>query len=132
MLQPGGGPDLQEESLRSQRGGELGAQDLEGDRPIVPEVVGEVDRGHPAASELTLDAVAIGQGGPEEIGWVGQRGNRRVPFVDEDGLANAGGGLRARGRARWGSASIESGHRDRDPHRGRVRSRKEGRRQEGR
>jgi hypothetical protein len=25
--------------------------------------VGQVDRGHPAASKLTLDAVAIGQGG---------------------------------------------------------------------
>ena len=30
-------------------GGELGAEDLEGDRPVVPEVVGEVDRGHAAA-----------------------------------------------------------------------------------
>ena len=43
-------------------GGELGAQDLERDRAVVPEVVGEVDRGHAAASELALEAVAVGQG----------------------------------------------------------------------
>jgi hypothetical protein len=67
MLQAGGDPDLLKESLRSERGGELGAQDLERDGPIVPEIVGEVDRGHAAASELALDAVAIGQGGHEEI-----------------------------------------------------------------
>jgi hypothetical protein len=76
MLQAGGDPDLQEEPLGSEQGGELGAQDLESDGPIVPEVVGEVDRGHAAASELALDAIAIGQGGREEVGCVGQRGNR--------------------------------------------------------
>ena len=62
MLQPGGDPDLAEEPLGSERGGELGAQHLERHGPIVPEVVGEVDRGHAAAAELALDAVAIGQG----------------------------------------------------------------------
>jgi hypothetical protein len=38
----------------------------------VPEVAGEIDGGHAAASELTLDAVAIGQGGREEVGRLGQ------------------------------------------------------------
>ena len=81
MLQAGGDPDLLEESLRSERGGELGAQDLERDGPIVPEVAGEIDGGHAAASELALDAIAIGQGGREEVGRLGQRGDRRIRTV---------------------------------------------------
>jgi hypothetical protein len=85
MLQAGGDPDLLEESLRSERDGELGAQDLERDGPIVPEVVREVDHGHAAASELALDAIPIGQGGREEGGCVGQGGNLGAP-----GRANQG------------------------------------------
>ena len=80
MLQASGDPDLLEESLGAERGGELGAQDLERDGPIVPEVVGEIDGGHAAASELALDAIAIGQGGREEVGRLGQRGDRRMPY----------------------------------------------------
>ena len=76
MLQAGGDPDLLEESLRSERGGELGAQDLERDGPVVPEVVREVDHGHAAASELALDAIAIGQGGREGVGCFGQGRHR--------------------------------------------------------
>ena len=34
---------------------QLGVQDLERDRPVVPEVMGEVDRGHAAAAELALE-----------------------------------------------------------------------------
>ena len=88
MLQAGGDPDLLEESLRSERGGELGAQDLERDGAIVPEVVREVDHGHAAAAELALDAVAVGQGGREEGGCVGQEGwraeDRRMPVSSVD------------------------------------------------
>jgi hypothetical protein len=80
MLQAGGGPDLQEEPLRSERGSELGAQDLERDGPIVSEVAGEIDGGHAAASEFALDAIAIGQGGREEVGRLGQGGNLGMPF----------------------------------------------------
>ena len=42
-------------------GGQLGVQHLEGDRPVVPEVLREVDRRHAAAPELALDRVAAGQ-----------------------------------------------------------------------
>ena len=35
---------------------QFGVQDLERHGPIVPEVAGEIDRGHAAASELALDA----------------------------------------------------------------------------
>jgi hypothetical protein len=79
VLQPSGDLDLPEESLRAERGGELGAQDLERHGPIVPEVAGEIHGGHAAAAELALDAIAIGQGGREEVGRLGQRGDRRIP-----------------------------------------------------
>ena len=62
MLQPGGELDLALEALGAERGGQLGVEHLERDRPVVAEVVGEVDRGHAAAPELALDAVAVGQG----------------------------------------------------------------------
>ena len=35
--------------------GELGVQDLERHPALVPEIVGEIDRGHAAAPELALD-----------------------------------------------------------------------------
>jgi hypothetical protein len=62
MLQPGGEADLAEEPLGAQAGGDLRVEHLEGHRPIVLEVLRQVDRGHPTAAKLALDAVAIGQG----------------------------------------------------------------------
>ena len=61
VLQPGGEADLALEALRPQRGGQLGVEHLERHRPVVPEVVGEVDDGHAPAAELALDRVAIPQ-----------------------------------------------------------------------
>ena len=62
MLEPGGEADLALEALGAERGGELGEQDLEGDGPVVAEVVGQVDDGHAAAAELALEGVAVGEG----------------------------------------------------------------------
>jgi hypothetical protein len=41
---------------------QLGMEDLQGDRTVVPDVAGQVDRGHAAAAELALEYVAVGQG----------------------------------------------------------------------
>ena len=41
--------------------GELGVQHLERDRPVVPQVLGQEDGGHPAPPELALEPVAIRQ-----------------------------------------------------------------------
>ena len=110
MLQASGDPDLPEESLRAERGGELGAQDLERDGPIVPEVVGEIDGGHAAASELALDAIAIGQGGREEVGRLGQRGNPdAVPC--EDGLPSERAVCQRKMPRAVGFCQAGSGHR---------------------
>ena len=46
-------------------------EDLEGHRAIVPEVVGEVDRGHPAPPEFALEAVAVSRATTELEGKVG-------------------------------------------------------------
>ena len=49
VLQAGGEPDFTLEAFGAERRRQLGVQHLEGDRAVVPEVVGEVDRGHAAA-----------------------------------------------------------------------------------
>jgi hypothetical protein len=38
---------------------------LDRDTPVVPEIVGEVDRSHPARADLTLEAVTTGKSGYE-------------------------------------------------------------------
>ena len=65
MLQPGSEPDLAEEAVRAHTRGQLGMEHLERDGPVVPQVAGEVHRGHPAAAELALERVAVGQRGCE-------------------------------------------------------------------
>jgi hypothetical protein len=74
VLQPGGDGDLAAEALGAEGGGELGAEDLEGDSAVMLQVLGEVDGGHAALPELPLDAVALGEGGLEaghRVGHVG-------------------------------------------------------------
>src|SRR5882762_6587279 len=63
MVEPSGYSDFTEEPVREQGGGEFGAENLERDRAVVLEVLGEVNCGHPAARKLTLDRVAVGEGG---------------------------------------------------------------------
>ena len=77
MLQAGGHLDLALEPLRTQGGGELRMEDLQGDQAIVLEVSCAVDRRHPPAAELTLDRVTAGEGGlqmSEEISQAVARG----------------------------------------------------------
>ena len=62
VLQRRGELDLLEEALAAEHGAEFGAEDLDGDPAAVLHVLGEVDRGHPARTNLPLDAVAIGEG----------------------------------------------------------------------
>ena len=52
-----------QEPLAADDGREPGKEDFEGDLAVVTEVVGEGDRGHAAAAELPLEAVADGEGG---------------------------------------------------------------------
>ena len=54
--------DLSQEPFSSYYCGQLRLQHLECDLALVLEVVGKVDRSHPALTDLTLDAVAALEG----------------------------------------------------------------------
>jgi hypothetical protein len=62
MLEIGGQGDFREEPLGSDDRRQLGSENLHRHLPLVLQVVGEVDGGHPAHPEHALDAVAVGQG----------------------------------------------------------------------
>jgi hypothetical protein len=57
--------DLGEKPLATHRRRDLRVKDLDRDTPVVPEIVGEVDRSHPARADLTLEAVTTGKSGYE-------------------------------------------------------------------
>ena len=59
VLQPGGDRNLAEEAIASERGRQLGVQDLDRDWAVVLQVLGEEDRGHPAPAKLPLDGVVL-------------------------------------------------------------------------
>jgi hypothetical protein len=59
MLEARGDLDFPHKAVGAERMRQLLVQDLEGDRPIVPEIVRQVDRCHAPASELALEQVAV-------------------------------------------------------------------------
>ena len=71
MLQVRGDADFAQEPFGAQRGGHFGMEDLEGDRPIVLEVVSEEHRRHTATSHLTLEPVGAGESILEQPAEVG-------------------------------------------------------------
>ncbi len=79
VLQVGGDPDLVEEAFGAQDGGQLGMENLDRDLALVLDIVGQVDRRHAAAAELTLDRVAVGQCGRQAVQHVvAHKGASRV------------------------------------------------------
>ena len=52
--------DLLEKPLGAEHGRELGVQHLERHLAAVPNVLGQIDRGHAPGTELSLDPVAVG------------------------------------------------------------------------
>ena len=62
MIEPRGELDLAKEAVRARGASQIGMQDLERDRPVVSQVLREVNRRHAAAAELALDGVAVGEG----------------------------------------------------------------------
>ena len=65
MLQIGRELDLGQEPLGADHGGELGAQHLERHAAIVADVLRQVDGRHAAGADLTVQAIAVRQGGLE-------------------------------------------------------------------
>ena len=60
-LSAGGDPDLAGEPVGAEQGAQLGAEHLDRHLAAVPQVVGQVDRGHAAVAELAEDGVAVGE-----------------------------------------------------------------------
>jgi len=54
VVEAGGEANLALEALGAERGSQAGIEHLEGDRPLVPEVLSQPDRGHAAPPELAL------------------------------------------------------------------------------
>ena len=54
-----------QEARTADRGGQILPQHLDGDFPVVLEVLGQIDRGHAAGAELAIDAIAPIEGGIE-------------------------------------------------------------------
>jgi len=89
VLEVGGGLDLGEKALAADDGCQLGLEDLEGDLAMVLEILGQVDGGHAALAELTLDRVAAGQGGVQALddsGRVSHDVNSRGGWPERQGL----------------------------------------------
>ena len=51
--------------------GAFGSKHLHGHLAVVFQVLGEIDRRHPTATELPLDGIAIGEGGFQTVNGVG-------------------------------------------------------------
>ena len=62
MLEVGGGLDLSQESFGTYYSGEFRFQNLERNLALLLQVVSQIDRRHPALTDLTLDAVAALEG----------------------------------------------------------------------
>ncbi len=62
VLKVGGELDLGEKALGPDDRGQLRPQQLEGDPAVVPEVMGQIHRGHAAGTDFTLEPVAFGEG----------------------------------------------------------------------
>ena len=71
MLQARRDPDFSQESVGSQRGREVGTEDLEGDGSLMLTVHGEVNDRHAASPQLTLDGVTVRERGGEPVEDVG-------------------------------------------------------------
>jgi hypothetical protein len=61
VLQAGSGPDFPLEAFWAEGGGEVGMHDLQRDRAVVPEIVGQKHRGHATPPQLALEPVAVNQ-----------------------------------------------------------------------
>jgi hypothetical protein len=72
MLQPGGEADLPLEPLEAETRGQVGMEYLDGDRPVVAEVVREIHGRHAAAAELALESVPVLECAGEFVERIGQ------------------------------------------------------------
>lgn len=61
MLEAGSEADLPLEALRAERGRKVHLQNLQGNRTIMFEIVGEIDSSHASSPYFTFDLVAVAE-----------------------------------------------------------------------
>ena len=86
MLQIRGRLDLCEEALGADDRSQLRLEDLEGDLPLVLQVIREIDRRHPAFAQFALDAVTTFEGcvqTGDRIRWCHAGKMRLTPSIRE-------------------------------------------------
>lgn len=129
VLELRGGRDLPEEAFRPQQCREFGAEHLDRDPAVMPEVRGEEDRRHATGADRAVDLVAIAKGGlqlGERVGHEGGSGTsptyrssagRRQPHGPPPGSgASAWGGIPAPPSHRSGRSNAQAvGHGDAMP-----------------
>jgi len=71
VLEVGREGDLGQEPLGADHRRQLGPEHLEGHRPVVADVLGQVDGRHPARADLTVEAVAGRESGLEPAEQLG-------------------------------------------------------------
>jgi hypothetical protein len=62
MLQASGQLDFPLKALGAERRGQLRMEDLQRNRPVMAQVMGEIHRRHTTAPEFALDTVAVDKG----------------------------------------------------------------------
>ena len=91
MIELGGDLDFAEEAVGPERGRELGSHHLHCHLPVVLEVLGQKDRGHPAFADDPFDPVAFGQHPPHlgDLDLAGGHRPRRHARLGRRGQATA-------------------------------------------
>lgn len=85
------------EALGSHDRRQLRLQDLQGDLALVLEVIGQVDRGHPALAEFALDVIAAFEGFVQAFDGVRHQASARRsrgaqhPIIRADDASGPGG-----------------------------------------
>ena len=82
MLEIRGCTDLSQEPFRADDSGKLGAEYLDGDLAVVPQVICQIHRRHSSRAELALDIVTVGESFSKSIRGVSHAGyNVSCPVV---------------------------------------------------
>ena len=78
MGEPGRDPDLPEKALRLVGMSTARKEDLDGHLAAVLEILGQIDRRHPPATDFFLDPVPVRHGGPQAFRNGSQASGSRI------------------------------------------------------
>jgi hypothetical protein len=67
IAEPGGNCDLAQEAIAAERSTQVRSEDLQSDPAVELEILGQVDRSHPAPTELALDRISLCQSSCQQV-----------------------------------------------------------------